>query len=867
MRTIGAEKSGGSGAFHLAERSRHMEFSDCFITQNVSEIAKEYFHYDFPEVDGTVQPRPARETKKLRYNTRIKASTEERTEDHVSTEASIQDYLKTNFDDDVNVKFTGSNRGLDSYEVRGHRKHCPVCTDSHVNNGAFIRNIGGGFFDYRCMARPKDLFDFKIQQDTKPDTNKKYLDPFLHVKAKVISICAPMGSGKTKQIEDFIEHNYKDATIIFVTCRKGMARTLKGRLRNYDIYTDVINQQRQIHEYESLHKASRQMYDLVVIDEIRSMLSSSVCPETNGDNLSSNMAALQEICDNADQVICADADLYIDGSVSDFYKTLFRPTEIHHITHEGGQTPLHYLFADEARFTEMMKDDLRQGRKIVACVGSAAKLKALEKMAAEIIDPEKVVAYYAGCSKQNEISNVTRNWAKYNFIGFTSTITVSVDYQGAVYKVYIYPDSRTCTPREMEQMRARARWILSLLIVVMYNAKQDGALVPLNFDLDAAKNAEKNRILTRRRTITDYTHEVVKVLYASIARVGVGYRAKYLTNTLTEAWAWDRVEQNIKRDHWHQAFIAIITHKGHTYSRRPETCESYDDAVVVRKEIKAKMGEVKDEKEALLEEVSVEGMTRDSYYVLLDKLNKGNTSPEEVAMIEKYKVQQFYETTVSGGFVTGFKRNKRAIYTRAFMKAFPSVPLMKEIELQRIVMRDTVDDARKDVTIATCLLDTIKGLEFGELGDSKITVDMNDLSETKALKLEKSLQTIRDIRMERERGETPKRRFNHLLKVILGYKLKGCDRMVANKRSKVYYLVDIMEGEFLENDLFGQSWIDRHLVKLRSFERKNDCVGQFNTDALDPPQEVEEEGGGAEKRSSPWDTGGDNGGGGAKRPR
>jgi len=347
-------------------------------------------------------------------------------------------------------------------------------------------------------------------------------------------------------------------------------------LNSYHIYTDEINQQRQIHEYESLHKVQRTLYDLVVIDEVRSMLSSAVCFETNRHNLTSNMETLQEICTNANQVICCDADLFVDGSVQDFYKGTFESSDIHHIVHDTGVTLLHHNFASETRFTELIKADLVAGKKIALCCGSATKLKEFAVIASNIVTADKIGIYYADCPKQKEIEKVKEYWDKYQFIGFTSTITVSVDYQKPVDTVYIYPNSQTCSPRDMSQMRARTRNITSNTVIVKYDFEKDGPLVPLDFDLLSAKNLEMNSIFAHRRCITEYRNESEMILYNSVRKEGFGYNARYFSSTLTDLWAWSRTENYIKRNHWLQYFITILSQKGHTYSSKCDYGEKED---------------------------------------------------------------------------------------------------------------------------------------------------------------------------------------------------------------------------------------------------------------------------------------------------
>ncbi|CAN0536373.1 unnamed protein product, partial [Ectocarpus sp. 12 AP-2014] len=75
---------------------------------------------------------------------------------------------------------------------------------------------------------------------------------------------------------------------------------------------------------------------------------------------------------------------------------------------------------------------------------------------------------YADSSNQGEIVNVSEHWKKYRLIGFTSTITVSVSYDGPIDRVYVAPCRTSCGPREMNQMVSRARKILSGEVIVKY---------------------------------------------------------------------------------------------------------------------------------------------------------------------------------------------------------------------------------------------------------------------------------------------------------------------------------------------------------------------------------------------------------------
>lgn len=816
MRTILAQKLTSDGTlrpgFQLSERSKHMDFSECFITQHLSVTGKKYFDYDFPVVDDIVQPN----TKKYKNNNFRIMETPERTTEHIKKECLINRYLFEKYGDNINVKFNGR-----SYEVRGHRKDCPVCKDSHIHNCAYINDLGGNYFEYNCQASDEPNITFKIEAPAQ-ELNQKFLESFEHVKEKVISISAPMGSGKTYQIEKFIEKNYKYKYILFVTCRRGMARSLKGRLNFYETYTDKVNQPRQLHQYESLHKVRRNFYDLIVIDEIRSMLNSAVCMETNRHNITTNMETLQEICTYADQVICADADLYIDGAVSEFYRNTFKESDIHHIKHTTGVVELHHKFAGEMKFIDMMQTDLRDGKKIMLCCGSATKLKALAILAEEIVTEDKVGIYYADCPKQKEIEEVTHYWDQYQFIGFTSTITVSVDYQNPVDTVYIFPDSRTCSPRDMNQMRARARNITSKTVVIKYDSiEKSGPLVPLDFDLQSAKNIEMNRILSRRKLVTNYCTDTERALYGTVVKSGFGHRAKYYSTTLTDLWAWNRVEEMLKKEHWIQFFISIVSQKGHTYSRKAEYFESEEELVEKVMEMGNAEQISKDHINKTFESVSIEDMSEKSYRKLVEKKISGDATLEDICKIDKYKVQRLYKQPIDTEFTKEFGRNKRAIFNRSFLAAFPGVNLRKEIDIHRLLMRASIDDFRLDAIQTFELIKTLAIVGFGNVGDTNTKIDPYDLPEDKFKALKKCVDFIQTCDMRRSTTDCPVKRFKFHVTNILGYGFKRHRYVSKGKKYTVYHLIDTIDENFLDNNIFTDSWIDNHKYKVERFAIDN----------------------------------------------
>lgn len=142
----------------------------------------------------------------------------------------------------------------------------------------------------------------------------------LSFKSKVKSIIAnlPMGFGKTK---DTIKYLQSCDSFIWVTPRRSLARNTYNRLEsngveclNYLSLTSKHQKQRKIPQAnkliintESLHYTDLAKYDVVVIDEIETVLNSWISFTTHGDNIQANWKRFKSIITHAKKVILLDA--------------------------------------------------------------------------------------------------------------------------------------------------------------------------------------------------------------------------------------------------------------------------------------------------------------------------------------------------------------------------------------------------------------------------------------------------------------------------------------------------------------------------------------------------------------------------------
>ena len=587
-----------------------------------------------------------------------------------------------------------------------------------------------------------------------------------------------------------------------------MAVSLSGRFEGFHVYLDETNQIQQIQEYESLHRITTS-YDIVILDEIRSTMASAACFETNGLNLTPNLDKLRGLCEDAQHVICADADLHIDGCVAALYKHLFNEEDIHHINHTEGGQKLHHKFAVDGAFTQMIEDDLRGGKKIMVCCGSSSELKALRELALEIIEDAQIGIYYASSPKQHELRNVQKYWPNYNLIGFTSTITVSIDYTDPIDRVYISPCNTTCGQRDMCQMKSRARHIVSKTVIVKYDPNTDGPLIPLDVDLAALQDDEMTMVINRRSAMTSFLNAYDREFYGTLFRnKKYGHKARFFPSLLTEMWVWARVEKYLKREHWMQYFLNILEGKGYTWSREVEEvrCCEGEDPTMFTLVMQEKKEQVHKAALTALREADVSKMGEEDYKHIMTRKIRGTATEADLAMIQKYRVQVHYAQSVDARFVMEFTKKKRAIYNQTLVKRFPEAVRMK-IHSNNLILKDSMDTVSADPKLICGLQRTLELVGFESATDSSRKINIKKISEEALERMRGVVELANTVNMDRKpQGKKLLSQFNLYLERIMGYKLKW--------HQTGYSLINTVPEAFTENRLYSDDWFNNHCRRV-----------------------------------------------------
>lgn len=135
------------------------------------------------------------------------------------------------------------------------------------------------------------------------------------------------GLGKTTVCRNYIETLQAQDRVLFVSTRRAFGYSQKGDYKcgHYkDEREDRWDDDHFICQYESLHHwFGRKRYNVIVLDETRSLMSNMACTTTNSDKLKMNADMLKFLMEQADTVLCLDAHLEFDASVTGFLQSDF----------------------------------------------------------------------------------------------------------------------------------------------------------------------------------------------------------------------------------------------------------------------------------------------------------------------------------------------------------------------------------------------------------------------------------------------------------------------------------------------------------------------------------------------------------------
>jgi len=324
-------------------------------------------------------------------------------------------------------------------------------------------------------------------------------------KYSLIDIC--MGGGKTTNTLQYL-NAYNDKSFIWFAPRQTLVLNISERMTNeYKIkhtnHLKVGANKKKLKEADkllicnqSLHYLDdKQNFDIVVIDEIESVLNSWSDSETHGDNMPENFRQFCRLIQNAKKVILLDA--FITKKTINFIRNIELEK---HNNDEVWNNHFNLIYSDKKppykklvqndnydQLIEKIVSEIRQGKKLYIfyafktskttrdgildldyrikrriqqldeeeAVGDSAKLKIMKVDTKEY---KKSLVYFAESKEKNDLGDVNQKWTDSDFIITNTSITVGVNYEGVDYdKIYLLCSGSTGSPRDIIQTSMRIR--------------------------------------------------------------------------------------------------------------------------------------------------------------------------------------------------------------------------------------------------------------------------------------------------------------------------------------------------------------------------------------------------------------------------
>jgi hypothetical protein len=328
--------------------------------------------------------------------------------------------------------------------------------------------------------------DFEI--DTDGLKVERYNEPFVRqfgrAATRVECVKSAMGSGKTTALRKILTATgdpqeplarrpllYK--RVVVVTPRIQFARTVYGNLKKlgfvlYNEVEDVTQHDRIIIQYESLHAlypcGEGPRYDLVVLDEVESLLNNVTSAVTNKNRLKINASIFKGLVSASTKVVAMDADLS-NKTVRFFRDTLNDASQITLSINEHPGLPRDLvLYHQLAEWIAQIEDAVAAGKRIVVVTGSkkAADMHViplLEKAAAN--GQFRFTYYHAKCDDAltRDFENLSDAWSKLDAVVFTPKVTVGADFSVRDHFdcIFAYGEALSVVPRTLLQMCGRCR--------------------------------------------------------------------------------------------------------------------------------------------------------------------------------------------------------------------------------------------------------------------------------------------------------------------------------------------------------------------------------------------------------------------------
>lgn len=374
----------------------------------------------------------------------------------------------------------------------------------------------------------QESFVHEIVGYTKPDEWHTYNDwnvPSGHLKDLPIENHntllgqSKLGTGKTTQLKKIVATN-PDKRIILISARRTFTASMyadfgvKNDFVNYrDIKGSLASYPRIFVQVESLHRLFSvdniiTPFDIVLMDEIESILAQCSPSPTHQGNYIRNMNALQQITEQATKLIAMDA--FITQRSIEFLEDLRTDIAFVHNPYQpynriAVRTPCNNNKKNTSHFWKAVLETVKAGKRVAIPCGSQKQGLAFEKIL--IANNISYLFYHSNddrTMRKETLQDVNASWAKVQVLLYTPSVTIGINYDSKdcqFDQLFMYASAGGGIPRDMFQGSLRARVIKDNKMTFCLDSRSlKPSLVGME-NIENAYNLKSNVILNQLKLL------------------------------------------------------------------------------------------------------------------------------------------------------------------------------------------------------------------------------------------------------------------------------------------------------------------------------------------------------------------------------
>lgn len=309
--------------------------------------------------------------------------------------------------------------------------------------------------------------------------SQKFL-PILEFNGEEVVITqSPLGTGKTTATTNYIRYE-KPQSVLFLMFRRSLTRNIVSKLAeiglddfvNYQKAKGMLSHPRMMIQVESLYRLKRFEFDLVVVDEITSVLNQFTSPH-HREFLLANRNNFQRLFQNPRIVLL---DGFIDQRTLDFVEKV-STNPIYMLRNTIRADYRQYSFILEHKIAFQIRDWVKSGKNVVVPCGT-------KKFAKRLFDKLKswkiTTLFFSSETRNHSLVDTINDVVKhFRVLVYTPTFQAGIDINVKHFDMMVaYGSPHSCCARDFYQMMWRVRHLSTQQVHLCIQKGKGRAVAP-----------------------------------------------------------------------------------------------------------------------------------------------------------------------------------------------------------------------------------------------------------------------------------------------------------------------------------------------------------------------------------------------------